>query len=203
MLSLFRLAIDKIMLENSHTNLVKAGSKMVYRASWIKLGTRGKVYGRNNHSYHSGQARGAASWLGGSDCTAAGKRNDSAEVVCRKWDQSQDLLLSPAEYPWEMRSISTGNCALKLPKQAVDMSVETLIALLHELCWMIWRVTSIPLHCLKSTISLMIINKKTIAFPKQKCTLFKHKGCIVSKLQSLAISKRNDWYKNRCVFYFA
>ena len=29
MLSLFRLALDKIMLENPHTNLVKTGSKIL------------------------------------------------------------------------------------------------------------------------------------------------------------------------------
>ena len=32
-----------------------------------------------------------------------------------------------------MCGICTGNCALKLPKQAADISVETLIALVYEL----------------------------------------------------------------------
>lgn len=81
---------------------------MVYRASRTKLDTGGKVHGRNDHSNHSSQTRSAASWLGSTDCSSAGKRNDSAEVVCRERDQSQNLLLPPEKAPWKVCGISTG-----------------------------------------------------------------------------------------------
>ena len=109
-------------------------TKSVYGASWTKLDTGGKVYGRNNHSYHRSQGRSETSRLGSSD--RSGINPKTYYYHLRKL-REKCVASAPAIVPLGVRKYTSGihiekdGLQISLP---TDISAETLIALVHELC---------------------------------------------------------------------